>query len=639
MKGYHHPPVGALAAELSAGLLRLRKGYVDTAETLIRLIDPAREYPYEFVVFRLTNYRGPRDKAVQPLPGGTLRMDLLRLMIQISESFSLSTSDYDEPVVDMVAAAKRFHVSMKTLQRWRAELLPSRRIVFPDAKRRVAFLESTLTWFEEFRRESLRRSANFHQLSPAERQDIVRRAGRMATWARCSLAEVCRRIADRNGRAVETIRYTIRQHDAQNPSRAIFPHLLAGVGADDREVIYRCFLNGVSVPVLAQRYGRTRGSVYRIVNEMRAKILLDQPISHIYNPQFELPDAEQTILGDAGVSPVLDAPLAGTTEDGKPASPAPTDADVTPTAPAETMFVSDDHAVTKGKGKWPITIKAGSERSHAPDAGKMPAGHAGGTPAPRDAGAYVAARPARNRRAADPDLPPYLRDLYDTPLLSPQQERELFRRYNYLKFKADQLRKQISLNRVRTRLLRQIETLLIQANGVKNEIVQANLRLVVSIAKKHLGGPQELFELVSDGNVSLMKAVEKFDFARGFRFSTYASWAIVRNFARSIPQERYQLDRHEPTRDEVLDVAAGLGRFDPNAVNLPELRESLDVLLVQLTPRERTILIDHYGLNEDQPAKTLDQLGKSLGLSKERVRQIEAGALQKLRVIMKPQQR
>jgi len=234
-------------------------------------------------------------------------------------------------------------------------------------------------------------------------------------------------------------------------------------------------------------------------------------------------------------------------------------------------------------------------------------------------------------------LPPYLRDLYNTPLLAPQKERELFRRYNYLKFKADHLRKQISLNRVRAQLLRQIEALLIRANGVKNEIVQANLRLVVSIAKKHLGGPQELFELVSDGNISLMKAVEKFDFSRGFRFSTYASWAIVRNFARSIPQERYQLDRYETTKDEVLDAAAGLERFDPNAVNLPELRECIDVLLVQLTPRERTILIGHYGLNEEQSSKTLDQLGQSLGLSKERVRQIEAGALQKLRVYMKPQ--
>jgi len=626
MKGYHHPPVGALAAELSAGLLRLRKGYVDAAESLIRLIDPAQEYPYEFVVFRLTNYRGPRDKAVQSLPGGTLRADLLRLMIQVSESFSLSTADYDEPVIDMAEAARRFKVSTKTLQRWRAELLPARRIVFPDAKRRIAFLESTLGWFESLRRESLQRSASFHQLSDAERRDIIRRATRMAKWSRCSLAEVCRRISDRNGRALETIRYTIRQHDAQCPTEAIFPHLLSGVGPDDREIIYRCFLNGVSVQALAQRYNRTRGSVYRIINEMRAKILLEQPIAHMYSPQFELPDADATILGvrDAGVSPALGVPLAEPMEDDKPTSLAPA------SEANDAAFIPD--AKPTAKGKWPIAIK-GTMGEPALRSAESETG----TPSTREAGQYVAAKPHRVRRPTDPDLPPYLRDLYDTPLLSPQAERDLFRRYNYLKFKADKLRKQISLNHVRTRLLRQIETLLIEANGVKNEIVQANLRLVVSIAKKHLGGPQELFELVSDGNVSLMKAVEKFDFSRGFRFSTYASWAIVRNFARTIPQERYQLDRYEATQDEVLDAAAGLERFDPNAVNLPELRESLDVLLVQLTPRERTILIDHYGLNETQSAKTLDQLGQSLGLSKERVRQIEAGALQKLRVIMKPQ--
>ncbi|MCK4601167.1 MAG: sigma-70 family RNA polymerase sigma factor, partial [Phycisphaerae bacterium] len=145
------------------------------------------------------------------------------------------------------------------------------------------------------------------------------------------------------------------------------------------------------------------------------------------------------------------------------------------------------------------------------------------------------------------------------------------------------------------------------------------------------------FELISDGNLSLMKAVEKFDYFRGYRFSTYASWAIIRNFARSVPKERYQLDRFATGHDEVLDIAASLRSYDPNELNLPELRESIDAVFTHLTPRERTILTDHYGLDEHRQAKTLNQLSRSLGVSKERVRQIEIQALKKLRKILYPQ--
>jgi len=453
-------------------------------------------------------------------------------------------------------------------------------MVFADGKTRLGFLDSTLRWFEELRSANLERSAKFHQLTDVERADILRRAARMARWAQCSLAEVCRRIAARTGRAVETIRYTIRQYDKDHPEQAVFPHLLASVKEDDREVIYRCFLHGVSVPTLAAKYTRSRGSIYRMINEMRARMLLRRPIQYIYNPQFELPNADEVMLETpTGDAVTIDPTLATPQDNG--------------------VKVTCDFA------------NAGIPK----DAPQQP----------------------QPSVSIPVDLPPYLRYLYDAPLLTPQRERELFRRYNYLKYKADQLRRRINLNRVTTGLLKQIEAMLIQANGVKNEITRANLRLVVSIAKKHLGGPQELFELVSDGNISLMKAVEKFDYSRGFRFSTYASWAIMRNYARTIPQERFQLYRYEATQDEVLDIAAGLAKFDPNEVNLPELRESIDAVLAQLSPRERTILIDHYGLDKTQPAKTLDQLGKSLGISKERVRQIELEALRRLRTILHPQ--
>jgi len=531
MRQYSNMAMKELASELTAGLLRLRKGYVDAAEALLQIIDPSREYPYDFVVYRLTGYR-PRGAT---LPGETLsckalRPDLLQLMLDICESFELKTTDYSEPIYDIRALAKRFHVSTKTIQRWRRRGLPSRRLVFPDGKRRIAFLESSVKRFVDKRSRQVKRSMRFSQMTPAEREDILRRARRMASLGRCSLSEIAKRIAARTGRAPETIRYTIRKHDTESPSEAV---------------------RGMPAAILAKRHRRSRGSIYRIVNEMRARHLLQRKISCLYNPQFDLPNADEIIL-------VSRSDLQGR-------------------------------------------------------------------------------RPAKKVKAPA-DLPPYLKALYEVPLLDMDQERDLFRRYNYLKHKADKLRKQIDPNTVRTTDLRRVESLLLEANVIKNQIIRANLRLVVSIAKKHVGGPMTLFELISDGNVSLMRAVEKFDYSRGYRFSTYASWAIMRNYARTVPRERYHLDRFATGHDEILDIAASLRIYDPNEVNVPELRESIDMLLKKLSPLERSILIEHYGLGDAGNSKTLDQLGKLLGISKERVRQIEIKALKKLRGILRPQE-
>ena len=554
MRKYLNKPMEELAAELTAGLRRLRKSYIDAAEGLLQIIDPEQTYPQEFVVYRITGYRSRGAKLPsEPIRGQDLRVDLLRLILDICDSFDLSVEDYAEPLYDTAALARRFSVSTKTIQRWRRSGLAARRLIFADGRRRVGFLESSVRRFVQGRHRQVTRSGKFTQMDERERQDILRRARRMARFTRCSLSDVARRIARRVGRAVETVRYTVRKHDEEHPEQAVFPDVTGPLDDDEKTSIYRGFLRGVPVPDLAERFHRTRGSVYRIVNEVRARQLLRRPVTYIHNPQFDLPNADELILE--------------------------------PTA-----------------------------RSLAPDG-----------------------QEADKAPKVPKNLPPYLQALYEVPLLGVEEERRLFRLYNYLKYKADKLRRKIDIDRLRTRQIKEVEQLLVQANVVKNRIVRSNLRLVVSIAKKHLGGAQSLFELISDGNVSLMMAVEKFDYSRGNRFSTYASWAIIRNFARSVPRERYQLDRFATGHEEILDIAAGMRTYDPNEVNLPELRESIDAVLAQLQPRERTILIDHYGLDEDGRSKTFDQLGRNLGISKERVRQIEIRALKKLRKILHPQ--
>lgn len=551
MRKYLNTPMELLAAQLTAGLLRLRQGYVDTADSLMRILDPATEYPYEFVVYRLTGFRPSRARQMaEMLPGRTLRGDLQRLILDLCDSFDLPTSAYTEPVLSVNDLSRELHVSAKTIQRWCAAGLAARRLLFADGKKRMAFPRSTVDWFVQSRRKQVLRAMKFSKMSAAERNDVIRRAKRMASFTRCTLSEVSRRLAARTGRSVETIRYTLRNYDLKHPATPIFAYLAPGIEDDEKPIIYRCFLSGVSAPALAIKYRRTRGSIYRIIHEMRAKEILGRPIEFIYNPQFDLPSADEAIL-----TPVGDA-------------------------------------------------KA--------DGGKLPA------------------PPARADSATD-DSAAYFRNLYDVPLLDAQKERDLFRQYNYLKYKADKLRQQVDINHVRISQVKQIESLLLRANLVKNHIIRANLRLVVSISKKHLGGAQNLFELISDGNVSLMRAVEKFDYSRGFRFSTYASWAIMRNFARTVPRQRYQLDHFATGTEEVLDIASALQSYDPNEVNLSELRESLTVMLRHLSPRERTILSGHYGLDGQTQAQTFDQIGKQLGISKERVRQIEERALIKLR--------
>jgi RNA polymerase sigma factor (sigma-70 family) len=449
-------------------------------------------------------------------------------------------------------------VSTKTIQRWRRYGLPARRLVFPDGKRRVAILESSVQWFVQHRAGMIPRSVRFTQMTPAERNDVLRRARRMASFTRCGLSEVAHRIARRTGRAVETVRYTIRRHDLDHPDEAVFPRMAGALDEEGKAVIYRSFLRGVPAPVLARKYRRTRGSIYRIVNELRARQMLDRPIDCVYNPQFDLPNADELFLADAA------------------------------------------------RGG------AGAEKSE-----RQRTGYPGRPPE---------------------DLPAYLRSLYEVPLLDADGEKRLFARYNYLKYKADRQRRRIDLRKVQTAQLKEIEALLLQGTVAKNQLIRANLRLVVSIAKKHLGGPQSLFELISDGNLTLMRAVEKFDTSRGTRFSTYASWAIMRSFARSVPRERYLLDRFTTGQEEILDIASGLRAYEADDLRLPELRESLDVVLAQLSPLERSILVQHYGLDKPEDTKTLDQLGRRLGVSKERVRQIELAALRKLRKILHPQQ-
>lgn len=512
------------------------------AEELLFDIKPETTYSYEYLCFKITDYR-PETVQIDAISGEDVIHDLHLFVEDLSESANIRAEQLGEPVHTVDELSKMFNVSTKTISRWRRQGLVSRKLIFDGGRKRVGFLRSSVDRFIRKHGDKVRRGERFSQLTLGDKEEILDRARRLA-MAGEKPAEVTRKVAERMGRSIETIRYTIRQFDEQNPEFAIFPDLSGPLTPETKQRLFREFNEGASAEVLGRRYSRSPNSIYRIVNEMRCKEIEDLPLDYIDSTEFHDPEVRENIL--------------------------------TPMPQPETQ-----------------TRRV-----------KAPAG-----------------------------LPTYLARLYETPLLTREQEYHEFRKFNYLKFLANKLREQLNPSDARTGLMDEIEKLYEEAVKIKNFLVQSNLRLVVSIAKRHVMSGDEFFQLVSDGNMSLFRAVEKFDYSRGNKFSTYASWAIMKNFARSIPEEFKQRDRFRTSSEEAFMGTPDQRQNQFKAEIEQDLRESqVNKILESLDEREQQIIISRFGLNHENEPQTLKEVGKEIGVTKERVRQIEARALSKLRM-------
>ncbi len=233
-------------------------------------------------------------------------------------------------------------------------------------------------------------------------------------------------------------------------------------------------------------------------------------------------------------------------------------------------------------------------------------------------------------RVAPPrGLPPYLADLYRTPLLTPTQERAGFLSYNFHKCRFAEMRRRLDPHLCRRRDLTRMERHLRLAREARNRLLTANLRLVVHVARKHLKPGREgveLMDLVSEGNVILMRAVEGFDVARGFKFSTYATLALMKGFARGVVE--LQTDRQAIGGEPSSLLESACNDAGPEGV---ACRDEIDVLLDTLGSRERKVLCSRWGLFDGGMAVEPDALAERMGVSRRRLRQIEAEALDKLR--------
>ncbi|MDU0294142.1 sigma-70 family RNA polymerase sigma factor [Saccharothrix longispora] len=281
----------------------------------------------------------------------------------------------------------------------------------------------------------------------------------------------------------------------------------------------------------------------------------------------------------------------------------------------------------------------------------------------------------------------YLNGIGKTALLTAADEVELAKRIEAGVFAQHKLETKSGLSDLRQRELR---ALIRDGHVAKNHLLEANLRLVVSLAKRYTGRGMPLLDLIQEGNLGLIRAVEKFDYTKGFKFSTYATWWIRQAITRGMADQgrtirlpvhlveqvnklaRIKRDLHqqlgrEATREELakesgltpekvsdlldhardpvsLDMPVGaeedapLGDFieDSDATDAESavisglLQDDLRRVLATLEPREQAVIRLRYGLEDGQP-RTLDQIGKQFGLSRERVRQIEREVMSKLR--------
>ena len=538
---YRIDRLGQLARQMQFTPQDTRLRQINAAEDLLHALDSNKAYPLEFVIFRITGYH-PKSLSEELLAGEALQHDLGLLIERISDTLDVRADAFGEPVLSMEDVTQRFNVSAKTIQRWRRRGLPGRRFVFGDGKRRVGFPVSSVERFFAAHSDQMDRGTNLSLVSEAEREEILRRARRLAMECRCCEREIARRIAQKLNRSPITILHTIRHHDQQDPGAAILAHAAAPVSEKKRQRIVRAFRRGVSLKSLAKRAGLTRSAVYRVIVDERIDWLGRRKIKFIDDALYHQEDAEQVIGQIASQEPLI--------------------------------------------------------ASGAPEDDRVPR-----------------------------DLPTYLQDLYRTPLLSAARERALFLKLNFHKFRFSVARRELEPQFARLRDLEELEHHWRAATETKNAILGANLRLVVSVARKHLRPGLSLMELISDGNMSLINAVEGFDVHRGCRFSTYATLALMKGFARSVPR---MLARRPVVVMEGHDLECLPDRAGAPAGERLADREQVKLLLSQLSDRERSVLSGHYGLGRG-PAATFEQLGKKMGLSKHRVRQIEQSAIAKLR--------
>lgn len=528
----------------------LRK-QLDSAEKLLALIKPDKEYPFDFVCFHITGFYPKEAMPEQPPEkGDDLAADLRIFIAKLSSQLALAVDEQNQKVYAIEVLAAHLDVSTKTIERWRKRGLVARKFVFGDGQKRLGFLQSAVDKFLNDNPDVAAKAKNFQRLTETEKQQIVKQARALAAKSKLSRYQIIGKIASKLCKAHETIRYTLLNYEKANPDKPVFSKRHDVVSPAEVAELYKMFKQDYPIKELMGRFGRSRSSIYRLINQQRAKTLLAKKIDFVPSSEFLDESAKEKFLA----KPV-----------GVEKSP--------PSKSIEPLDLADKSL-----------------------------------------------------------LPEYLKALRNTPVLNREREVELFRRYNYLKYLACETRAGIKPTGVHSDRLEKIENYLAEAETIKKMIIDANLRLVVSIAGKHAAGEANFQDLVSKGNFALIKTVEEFDYTRDVRFGKTASLNIAKEYAKASGKST------ELTREKagsLANIRRYLKPAESDFAAIERARNNLvQVIKNELDQREQYIIINHFGLVGTlirKNKKTLQQIGTDLGMTKERVRQLELSALQKLR--------
>jgi RNA polymerase primary sigma factor/RNA polymerase sigma factor len=226
----------------------------------------------------------------------------------------------------------------------------------------------------------------------------------------------------------------------------------------------------------------------------------------------------------------------------------------------------------------------------------------------------------------------YVAFLYNTVLLTREEEGRLFWRMNFCKFRAGQLAKRLDPQRATDAQVRRVESLARAALEIRDRLVESNLRLVTSQARRFAdstGLPMD--ELISEGHVALLNAVDKFDHSRGNKFSTYATTAIHHQMVACLHRVRRDGERMSYQQGEMLDAETGDDRSVESQAYVAEVGKLLGSMIGRLDERERYIVQSRFGISAGKELKTIKSIAEDFGVTKQRVQQLQVRALNKLR--------
>ncbi|MEX2672828.1 MAG: sigma-70 family RNA polymerase sigma factor [Phycisphaeraceae bacterium] len=289
-------PFAEFARQLTFAPPKRRRSHLDRTEMLYWEVEPERDYPLDFVVYRITRYR-PDTFELSTMTGHDLRQDLLTLADKLSASLDEHVSDYEPPPLSLEQLQRQLNVTSKTIQRYRKQGLFGRRLIYENNRRRLAFLPDSVAQFLAHRGGTRHDARPFSRIDEPTQHAIITRARRLiARRPEMTPFQAARHLAPKFERSTEAVRQLLLRHDKHDPRVAIFPRHVPPLSEKQQRVIHRAYQRGIGAGELAKRFGKSRNSIYRAVHRRRAAAIQNLPLSYITSPTFDLPDAAQIIL-------------------------------------------------------------------------------------------------------------------------------------------------------------------------------------------------------------------------------------------------------------------------------------------------------------------------------------------------------